>query len=224
MVFVGSALKTLLLSLAKLCGVIVMAVVVFALVSTTALSYFTVQTLTNISANPNADHNIKEVSRLGQKYILEIEQFEQISADIQKRKSPPLCSTLCNASALDHERFLNERGEYLQSFYKTQKASALQDPSFRMKMEELGFFNKAFPKSMRMIMTDIWNAPTGTSNFKLALRLEGVVLSEMTGIKTHWAQIQSESRKLDVLRGLMSSCNTVPKKQLLEDCRREFPN
>lgn len=184
----------------------------------------------SISSEKEVDHNLKEVTRIGQKYILEISQFESLTHDLKKTKAPPLCSTLCNGSFLDQERFANERGTYLQSYYKNQKSAALQDPNFRIKLEELTFISKAFPKSVRTIMTDILERPEASTThpLMLALRLEGVMLSELAGVKSHWAQLQIDSHKLDVLKGLVNSCQTgqtgMTRKQILEECRREFPN
>ncbi len=219
----GSILK----SLVKLLGVLILAVICFGFISTTALSYWTVTTLRSISSEKEVDHNLKEVTRIGQKYIFELSQFEALSADIQKTKQPPLCSTLCNGSFLDQERFANERGTYLQNYYKAQKATALQDPSFRIKLEELTFISKAFPKSVRTIMTDALDHPENsqTHPWTLIFRLEGVMLSELAGVQAHWAQLKIDSRKLDILKDLVNSCQTgTPRKQVMKECRKEFPN
>ncbi|MDG0816855.1 hypothetical protein [Bdellovibrio svalbardensis] len=218
--------RSVLKSLAKLLGVLLLAVLCFAFITTTAVSYWTVTTLISISSDQDVDHNLKEVTRIGQKYILELRQFEGLLSDINKTKMPPICSTLCNGAFLDQERFSNERAAYLHSFFKNQKAAALQDPSFRIKVEELTFLSKAFPKSLRALITDILESPESKSHpWALTFRFEGVMLSELSGIKAHLMQLKVDSHKLDVFKDLMKSCQGgAPRKKLMEECRKEFPN
>lgn len=218
------ALKVLL----KIIAVIALAAVFSVLVSTTAVSYFAVTALTKIpQEQPGVDHNLKELTRIGQTYIQELESFEQINQDLQKRKVPPICSTVCNGSSMDLEKFSNERQHYLHQFYQSQKAQALNDPQFRIKLEELSFIAKAFPKSVRTLLTESLESTEGKTpdHLKLTLHFESVMLSELAGFKNHWAQLKADNEKLDALRTIVKSCRAgTAKKTLIQECKEQFPN
>lgn len=214
--------------LLKIIATLLLAGVFTLFVSVTAASYYAVKTLTKIPQDaPDVDHNLKELTRIGQNYILEIEQYEDISKDIEKqKKTPPLCATLCNGSSLDQERFLNERTNYLRNFYNTQKSQALQDPQFRIKLEEMTFISKVFPNSVRTFLTEALDEESAAekNQWRLTFHLERLLFQEAANIKTNIAAFKNDSRKLDVLKGLAQSCHmgTTPKKVVLQECEKEF--
>lgn len=216
----------LLKVLFKILSLFLLAVIFSALVGTLALSFWLVTGLSKIRTEQSADPNLKALTQIGQKYIVEIHQFESVMLDIGKHQTPPLCSVVCNDSTWEAQRFLEQRGFYLKSFYGQHKADSLLDPQFRLKLLELDLISKVFPTSIRLWVNDLMEHPQielTSHRFRFAMQLELLILKELPGIRNLFKNLKQDSLRLDTLRGLIHSCKMgIPRKKVMQECHAEF--
>ncbi|WII73556.1 hypothetical protein QJS83_06680 [Bdellovibrio sp. 22V] len=235
--------------LLKCIGFFILGVVTCALVGLTAVSYYAVDQLTKASASEEktakrppvakasvlpslptgpeshteVNPNLKELVRIGKSYDEELNLFDELAEKIAQKSVPDLCHTLCNPSYLDRERLANERTAYLVSYYKQEGTRALQDPLFRMKLEEVGFISRLYPPSLRKIMVQIEEAKS--AKFKLALQLETAVVKEIYHFTFRFDQMKQDAEKLKTLRELIRSCQRgIPRKNVISECHSQIAN
>lgn len=246
MKFVQSVLKYL--------GFFFMGVIVCAIVGLTGISYYAIDQLTKATApeakptkkmpiakasmmpqleerskDPEAPNpNLKELANIGFSYDAEFAIFDKLADEISKKSLPEICATLCNPSYLDRERLSTERSAYLAAYYKQEGTRALQDPDFRMKLEEIAFLSRLFPPSFRFILKQIDLAHQKgkeVDKFALAVHLEISVIKEISSLTTRLESMKQEAEKLKVLRELVRSCERgLPRKKLIADCESQVQN
>lgn len=239
-----SFLKTVL----KCLGFYLLGVLTCAVVGLTGISYFAVDQLIKASAPdtrtaqkmpvakasmmpsletdnafaPGAvNPNLKELKRIASLYNTELTAFDQLAAAVAQKKAPELCATLCNSSFLDKERLNSERSFYLATYYKQEGARALQDPVFRLKLQEIGFLSRLYPPSLRAIVTAT-EKPNGVSKWALALRLEYAAIKEFSRLALQREELQKDAEKISRLREWTHSCQKgVNKKQVISECHSD---
>ncbi|MEK2644331.1 hypothetical protein [Bdellovibrio sp. BCCA] len=241
-------------SVLKYFGFFLLGVVVCAIVGLTGISYYAIDQLVKAQA-PEAkpakkmpvakasmlpsleetakdpetvNPNLKEVTRIGYNYTAEFAIFDRLAEDISKRSLPEICSTLCNPSNLDRERMRTERSAYLASYYKQEGTRALQDPVFRIKLEEIDFLSRLFPPSLRFVLKQIELAQKQgkeVDKFGLAVHLEFAVLKEISSMSARFDSMKQDTEKLKVLRELVHSCERgTPRKKIFADCHSQIAN
>ncbi|WP_374077831.1 hypothetical protein [Bdellovibrio bacteriovorus] len=246
MKFVKSVLKYL--------GFFLLGVFVCAVVGLTGVSYYAIDQLVKATApegkstkkmpvakasvmpsledsvkDPEAPNpNLKELTRIGYNYDAEFAIFDKLAEDVSKRSLPEICTTLCNPSYLDRERLSTERSAYLASYYKQEGTRALQDPVFRMKLEEIGFLSRLFPPSLRFVLKQIDLANRQNKEvdkFGLAVHLEFAVLKEISSITARMDSMKQDTEKLKLLREFMRSCEQgTPRKKVISECHSQIAN
>lgn len=200
-----------------------------AVLSFTALSYFTIDQLSKaFQETPppvNAPYvwdqplnpNLKEVVLIGATYIKELDLFDQLQAEINKTTAPEMCSVLCNPIGLDSDALAEEKIQFLVNYYKYNKSTALKDPLFRLRMQEVGFLSQLFPPSFRSILKEI---RAGSVGWSLVLQLQWALFKEMTTLLYRWETMKAQLQNIEKQRTLFQSCRkgTAPKK-ILQDCQ-----
>lgn len=246
MKFVKSVLKYL--------GFFLLGVFVCAVVGLTGISYYAIDQLTKATApegkpakkmpvakasmmpsldentkDPEAPNpNLKELTRIGYSYDAEFAIFDKLTEEVSQKSLPEICSTLCNPSYMDRERLSTERSAYLASYYKQEGTRALQDPVFRMKLEEIGFLSRLFPPSLRFVLKQIDLAnkqKKEVDKFGLAVHLEFAVLKEISRMTAHLDSMKQDTEKLKLLREFARSCERgTPRKKIIADCQSQIAN
>ena len=116
----------------------------------TVLSYYTVQTLTQVASNQTeSEPNLSAVLKLTGSYLADLHSYEAFVKNINGQNWPAFCSIICNPSNFDKDKYLEERTPYLVEFYNQQKKQAPSDPDFRMKIAQMEFLRTAIPGSLR---------------------------------------------------------------------------
>lgn len=187
----------------------------------TVLSYYTVQTLTQVASNQTeSEPNLSAVLKLTGTYLADLQSYEAFVKDINGQNWPAFCSVICNPSSFDKDKYLAERTPYLVSFYSQQKKQAPSDPNFRMKIAQMEFLRTAIPSSLRGVLNDIL-IPVGNPNQTLlSLRLEGAVLSHLPSVRSLYMETRSQLRKLDELKEITNSCNSGKRKDMIALCEK----
>ncbi len=202
-----------------------------AVLSFTALSYFTIdqlskafqETPTPVTTpsvwNQPLNPNLKEVVLIGATYIKELDLFDQLQAEINKTTVPEMCSVLCNPIGLDSEALAAEKIQFLVNYFKQNKIAALKDPLFRLRMQEIGFLSQLFPPSFRGILKEI---QAGSGGWSLVLQLQWALFKEMTTMVYRWETMKAQLQNIEKQRNLFQSCRkgTAPKK-ILQDCQND---
>ncbi|MEK2687450.1 hypothetical protein [Bdellovibrio sp. GT3] len=162
------------------------------------------------------DPNMNEVAKISEGYLAEIGTFEGLFAQIQGKKMPPLCSTICNPVGLDEDELINGKTDYLVSYYKETGNRAFKDPLFRFKLEQMSLVSRTLPPSMRSVMNDILKEEGRESKSKvwLALRLETTLLANLPSLSTRLNSFKEQTEQLEQFRSLIKACHTgtSPKK------------
>ncbi len=171
--------------------------------------------------------NLKDLTKIGVNYVEELDLFDQLAAEISQRSVPDLCTTLCNPILIDPNRLSNERTSYLAFYYKQEGVRALEDPLFRLKLEEIGFLSELFPSSLRVVLAQIEkNAKTAEKsphNLMLALQLELAILKEASSFGLRWDSMKQDTFKLKLVRNLVRSCQRgVPRNKVISECRSQL--
>ena len=170
------------------------------------------------------DPNLRSLVTIGSSYKAEFAVFDQMLAEIAKKKSPEFCHIICNPSYLDQERLKEERSHYLKAYYKEHGMRALEDPGFRMKLAEIHFLSGLFPHSFRELLSEIesLHGPNSSeqSRLSLAVKLEMSVLREMPSMSFKLQSMKAEADKLANIRGLVKSCQqgTLSPKAVRTQC------
>jgi hypothetical protein len=175
----------------------------------------------------STEYNLQEVSSVASEYSDEIESFEGLVHEIAGKKMPTLCSTVCNPSTLDQDKLRELRMDYLDAFYRAQGSHAFADPIFRLKLEELSFISKAFPKPLRVVLQeidDVRELPVEKQQkWKLALHLEGAVFAEMSTFRTRYRELRTDSRRIKRLRAIIQECRLTPnQKKIISECQSKI--
>lgn len=187
----------------------------------TVISYFTVQTLTQVASNQTeSEPNLSAVLKLTGTYLADLQSYEAFVKDINGNNWPAFCSVICNPSSFDKNRYLQERTPYLVSFYNQQKKQATYDPHFRMKIAQMEFLRTAIPKSLRGVLNDILIPQQPASPTMLSLRLEGAVLSHLPSATSLYQETKTQLRKLNELREIANSCSQGKRKELIAQCEQ----
>ncbi|WP_413575797.1 hypothetical protein ACLVWU_15625 [Bdellovibrio sp. HCB290] len=158
---------------------------------------------------PN-DPNLNEVAKISEGYLEEIGTFEELFAQIQGKKLPPFCSTICNPVGLDQDELINGKTDYLVSYYKESGNRALKDPLFRFKLEQMSLVSRTLPSSMRTVMNDILKEDGRETKSKvwLALRLETAILVNLPSLPSRLNSFKEQTEQLEHFRTLIRACHT----------------
>lgn len=222
-------------SLFKYLGFFLLGVLFSAVAGFTALSYFAVDqlsqafepnatpTVTENSLIPPINPNLKEVILIGANYVEELDLFDQLNAEIAKKSKPEICSILCKPIGMDRERLSVERTSYLATYYKYTGIHALEDPLFRLRMEEIGFLAQLFPDSLRSILRQVVQTKkqiqAEPSKFGLALQLQWALFKEISSMFVRWEDMKAQTAQLNKYRELIHSCERgASPKKVLADC------
>ncbi|WP_415063119.1 hypothetical protein [Bdellovibrio sp.] len=181
------------------------------------------KTRTDDAVNPN----LKDLTRIGVNYVEELGQFDQLATELSLKSMPSLCTTLCNPIRMDRERLSNERTSYLTAYYKQEGARALEDPLFRLRLEEIGFLSELFPASLRSVLAQIEqtakNSEQKTNKMTLAIKLELAVLKEISSFGLRWDALKQDTHKLKLVRDLVRSCERgTPRNKVISECRSQL--
>lgn len=199
-------------------------------VGLTGISYYTVEQLSKAVApdlEPSVNPNLKDLTRIGVTYVNELGQFDLLATEISKKPQPDLCKTLCNPTRMDRERLDNEKTFYLAHYYKQEGARALEDPLFRLKLEEIGFLSELFPASLRNVLAQIDHSTKKSqpepNKLVLALKLEMAVLKEISAFSLRWDSLKQDTQKLKWVRELVRSCERgAPRNKVISECRSQL--
>ncbi|MBO9665759.1 MAG: hypothetical protein J7501_02980 [Bdellovibrio sp.] len=162
------------------------------------------------------DHNLGAVAKISEGYLKELETFDSLFAQVQGKKMPALCSTICNPVGLDQEELINGKTDYLESYYKETGNKAFKDPLFRFKLEQMSLVSRTLPPSVRSVVNDILKEEGRDQRNKLwlAVRLETSVLMSLPGLSSRLQTFKEHSEQLEQLRTMIKACHTgtSPKK------------
>lgn len=187
----------------------------------TVISYYTVQTLTQVASNQTeSEPNLSAVLKLTGTYLADLQSYEAFVQNINGQNWPAFCSVICNPSSFDKNRYLEERTPYLVSFYNQQKKQATYDPHFRIKIAQMEFLRTAIPSSLRGVLNDILIPQPSTSHTMLSLRLETAILKELPSANSLYTETKSQLRKLNELREIANSCSRGKPKDLIAQCEK----
>lgn len=187
----------------------------------TFISYYTVQTLTQVASNQTeSEPNLSAVLKLTGTYLADLQSYEAFVQNINGQNWPAFCSVICNPSSFDKDRYLEERTPYLVSFYNQQKKQATFDPHFRIKIAQMEFLRTAIPSSIRGVLNDILIPQEAPSHTMLSLRLEGAILRQLPSATSLYTETKSQLRKLNELREIANSCSSGKRKDLIAQCEK----
>lgn len=206
-----------------------MGLVAAAILSFTALSYFTIDQLSKAfqEAPPPSisfsfwdqplNPNLKEVILIGATYIKELDLFDQLQSEINWNSTPEICSVLCNPVGIDSGALADEKIQLLIGYYKQNKTAALKDPLFRLRMQEVAFLSQLFPTSFRVILKEVRTKPI---EWTLALQLQWALFKEMTTFVYRWETLKSQLKLIEKHRSLFESCrHGTALKKVLDNCQ-----
>lgn len=213
----------------KIVKVIAKHLLVFAIIAVVtvfaAVGGATYYVLNHIHAETEQNQNLKEVMKIGEGYVLELESFANLQRMLQNKKMPPFCKTICNPSSISQELLLNERTPYLTEFYKESGARALQDPMFRFKLEQMDSVSKAVPESLRALLKDALNKNTLAAKNKalFALQVEAALLANLPSFPDRLESFKADSQRLNLARTWIKACQMgANTKKIMADCEAEF--
>jgi hypothetical protein len=187
----------------------------------TVISYYTVQTLTQVASNQTeSEPNLSAVLKLTGTYLADLQSYEAFVRDINGQNWPAFCSVICNPSSFDKDKYLKERTPYLISFYNQQKKNAPSDPSFRMKIAQMEFLRTAIPGSLRGVLNDILIPAGNPSQTLLSLRLGSAILGQLPSARSLYIETKSQLRKLDELKEIANSCSHNKPKDMIAQCEK----
>ncbi|WP_413585261.1 hypothetical protein [Bdellovibrio sp. HCB274] len=191
----------------------------------TAVGGVTYYVLNNLHEEQKQNHNLQEVMKIGEGYVLELESFNSLKQILENKNMPPFCKTLCNPSELDQDQLINERTAYLTTFYKTAGNRALKDPRFRFKLWQMSVASKVVPDSVRDLLKDILNKDTLSNKNKvlLTLQVESTLLTQLPTISQRLESFKAENDRLELARSWIKACqNGANAKKIISDCEAEF--
>lgn len=169
--------------------------------------------------------NLKELTHISINYVDELNLLDALAQEISQKSPPEICSTLCNPTAMDHEKLREERSAYLVSYYKQQGVRALEDPLFRLRLKEIGFISNLFPVSFRSLLNQIQGATqTGdidtSGKLNLAVKLQTAFANELVSFYFHRQELIQNKEQLKTLRDLIRSCQKgTSRNQVVLACR-----
>lgn len=177
------------------------------------------------------NYNLQEASRLINNGLQELQEFDRLRQEISANQTankviPPICSVVCNSSFVDSVRFKDEKVSYLGQYFKSEKA-ALQDPLFRLRVQELSAMSDFLPADIRTLTQEIAQTPQDASFWKklgFAIKLEALALRDLPLIQDKVGRLKSELSKSRQYRGWVSSCQKGLKSpsQIKKDCEENF--
>lgn len=174
---------------------------------------------------PRSSHeNLRKASRTTSEVNKVMDQIDALVAEIEKKPLPPLCPSLCDHSALNIDRLRDEGIDYLKNYHATEGTRALQDPAFRLKVDELHRLARLMPQDLRQLLAQI-NAlseagPVSTSQKLLfAAKAEVVVIKEMISMAGRIETLKKEHEKMKLVRDLRKSCHKGRStRELISEC------
>ncbi|WP_413558596.1 hypothetical protein [Bdellovibrio sp. HCB209] len=208
--------------IAKYALIFIVVSVITVLAAIGGVAYYA---LNNLHTEAKTNQNLVDVMKIGENYVAELESFENLQRQLQNKKMPPFCKTLCNPTELDQDALLNERTPYLTQFYKASGHRALQDPMFRFKLEQMSSVSRAVPPSVRDLMKDILNPQTFESQNKalLAIKVETALLMNLPSAQSRLDSFKSDNDKLSMARDWIKACQKgANSKKITADCEAEF--
>lgn len=168
-------------------------------------------------------NNLRELLLIGAQYKTDFEEFQNLQTSLAKKKMLPLCEVLCNESFFEPERHLKERTKYLMKFYQDQGSRALNDPHFRLSLQETVLLSKLLTPSVLNVIFDL-NALSASAShdvfhkLRLSLKLQKAGFSEMIHLYRN-PHTQALWKRLQEIKALRNQCSHQSKKIILEECK-----
>lgn len=173
---------------------------------------------------PSSHENLRKASRTTSEVNKVMDQIDSLVAELERKHLPPLCPSLCDNSALNIDRLRDEGIDYLKNYYASEGARALQDPAFRLKVDELHRLARLMPQDLRRLLAEInalSEAGTVSTSQKLmfAAKAEVVVIKEILSMAGRIETLKQEHEKMKLVRDLRKSCHKGrPTRELISEC------
>jgi hypothetical protein len=136
---------------------------------------------------------------------------------------------LCKPSSFNGERLKLERTDYLVDFYRQLGRRSLEDPVFRLKLEEMSSLARLFPRSLREVLAQIeqirQNQPQAPSQWALSIEFAVVMTKQIFSIANRMDSFKEEVQSFKEVRDLIQRCEQgAPHKEVLAHCQSLMRN
>lgn len=175
----------------------------------------------------SSKENFRSAFNTSRSFMETSAQMSHLMQQLEKVSMPPLCPSLCDASAMDKEQLKTDRVAYLEKYLRSEGTRALQDPEFRLLMDDIGrIYHLIQPAQKIMKKMDRLKArqerPEGastTDKLLITAEIQGTLLSEFYGFANHVERLKAEDGKMKHIRDLRRACHKgKPVKQLISEC------
>ncbi|UXR65043.1 hypothetical protein EZJ49_02110 [Bdellovibrio bacteriovorus] len=175
----------------------------------------------------SSKENFRSAFNTSRSFMKNSEQISHLIKQLEKAPLPPLCPSLCDTSAMDKEQLKTDRVVYLEQYLRSEGTRALQDPEFRLLMDNIGrIYHLIQPAQKILKKIDRLKAqqekPEGastTDKLLITAEIQGTLLSEFYGFVNHVEQVKAEDSKMKLIRDLRRACHKgKPVKQLISEC------
>lgn len=173
---------------------------------------------------PSSHENLFRASRATHEVNKVMDQIDALVAEIGEAPQPPLCPSLCDNSELNIDRLHDEGIAYLQNYYATERTRALQDPAFRLKVDELHRLARLMPPNLRQLLAEINSlsevGPVSTyQKLLFAAKAEVIVLKELLSMAGQIETLKEEQEKMKLVRDLRKACHKGRStRELVSEC------
>lgn len=175
----------------------------------------------------SSKENFRSAFNTSRSFMETSAQMSSLMQKLEKVSMPPLCPSLCDASAMDQEQLKTDRVAYLEKYLHSEGTRALQDPEFRLLTDDIGrIYHLVQPAQKILKKIDRLKAqqekPEGasaTDKLLITAEIQGTLLSEFYGFVNHVEQMKVEDGKMKLIRDLRRTCHKgMPVKQLISEC------
>jgi hypothetical protein len=213
----------------KYLALVIVGICIAVVVVTVGASYVVIKELTQNQEPQHQDPNLNDLLKIGHNYSSEFAVFENLLGNIVQKPVPEFCSVLCKPSSFNGERLKLERTDYLVDFYRQLGRRSLEDPVFRLKLEEMSSLARLFPRSLREVLAQIeqirQNQPQAPSQWALSIEFAVVMTKQIFSIANRMDSFKEEVQSFKEVRDLIQRCEQgAPHKEVLAHCQSLMRN
>nr|BFD58476.1 hypothetical protein CKG001_05830 [Bdellovibrio sp. CKG001] len=175
----------------------------------------------------SSKENFRSAFNTSRSFLETSAQMSRLLGKLDKLSMPPLCPSLCDASAMDKEQLKADGVAYLERYLRTEGTRAIQDPEFRLLTDNIGrIYHLIAPAQKIMAKIDRLKAqqekPDGastTDKLLITAEIQGIIISDFYSFANHVERLKEDGGKMKLIRDLRRACHKGKSvKQLISEC------
>lgn len=175
----------------------------------------------------SSKENFRKAFDTSRSFVKMSSEIGDLVRKLEKSTLPPLCPSLCDVSRMDREQLKENKVAYLEKYFVQEGSRALQDPEFRLLIDEVGRIHRLLVPANKIIskidrLKDRQQKPEGvstTDKLVITAEIQGAILSDFYRFVNDVETMKLEDKKMKLVRDLRKSCHKgIPTKQIILEC------